>query len=311
MKTLTDLNYALRKSIAGVVLLFFCIELFSQTPFTPVGSRWGGTVHCAPTFFPCPPSYPIDYERVVTEDTIIQGKYCVLIPEHNWEDWSHYTAIHQDSNLIYRHDPVADTFKLLFDFSKDVGESWEMPIPSWMSIYGSNTYTVKVDEKLGTYRLVSIYESGNIVFEGLPLYEGFGGVINDHRLLIGDDFFLVADPIIWWVLNCYMDPDLGVLYGTESYCFVPTTEEHGEQYAFTIYPNPATSYFEIFWNNPLPKKAELFLFDSFGRPAMKESLPSGTIRHTVSLDDLNSGIYFWKVKIDGKFTPGGKVVVFK
>jgi hypothetical protein len=156
--------------------------LFCQIPFVPLGASWGGVVQCVPTWAQCGPGFPHYYTFEVTEDTVIQGKYCTLIKEQDWFTLDEKTIVHQDGHQVYRYDRETGAFKLALDFSKDAGESWLIEVPDFW--YASATFTISVVEKEGPYRRVLI----NDLLE-LPLYEGFGGLYNNKRLLLGLEFF--------------------------------------------------------------------------------------------------------------------------
>ena len=122
----------MKKRAILAVTLFLPVFLLCQKPFAPLGAKWGGVVQCLPTFWPCPPSYPYNYSFEVTEDTVIQGKYCTLIYDRDWNFENEKTIIHQDGHQIYRYDRQAEDFKLVLDFSKDVGESWQIEVPDYL-----------------------------------------------------------------------------------------------------------------------------------------------------------------------------------
>lgn len=285
--------------------------LFSQKPFAPLGAQWGGVVQCSPTFWPCPPFYPYYYNFEVTEDTVIQGKYCTLINERDW-DWDNgYEGfiVHQDGHQIYRYDRAAEDFKLVLDFSKEVGESWQIEVPDYWA--GTDTFTITVTEKNGDFRKVSIGADWQL-FTDLPLYEGFGGLAYNKRLLVGDELFITVDPIIWDELTCYIDPVEGLLYGSASGCeMTSTSNPELEKVKFGLYPNPASSHILLECNHPLIKAAEWNLSDALGQIVKSRSLLPGTESNSILIENLPNGIYFWKVQSEGRIIGAGKVIVIK
>ena len=297
----------MKKNALLTIALLLPVFLFSQKPFAPLGAKWGGHVQCSPTFFPCPPNYPYYYDFEVTEDTIIQGKYCTLIKDLDWASQNQRTIIHQDSHQIYRYDRVAEDFKLVLDFSKDVGESWEIEAPPfWAS---NDTFTITVIEKDSTFRRVSISSGGSPILSDLPLYEGFGGLLHNKRLLISNRHFIIADPIIWDELTCYIDPDEGLLYGNASGCEPVSTEyQELENAAFIVYPNPAST--NILLEHPsLKEVAHWNLSDALGRNVLSQSLLPASNKATMLVENLVDGIYFWNVALKGKIVSSGKIVV--
>ncbi len=297
----------MKKNAILTVILFLPVFLFCQKPFAPLGAKWGGIVQCSPTFWPCPPSYPLYYTFEVTEDTVIQGKYCTLIYDRDWGLGNEKTIIHQDGHQIYRYDRQAEDFKLVLDFSKDVGESWQIEVPdSWA---GTDTFTINVTEKDGAFRRVSI-SGDSPLFTDLPLYEGFGGLAHNKRLLIGFEFFIIVDPIIWDELTCYIDPVEGLLFGNALGCEPTSTAiRELEKAVFTVSPNPASTHIVLNWNYTLAKAAEWSLGDVLGRTIKSQALTPNTERQSMPVENLANGIYFWNVQSEGKIIGAGKVMV--
>jgi hypothetical protein len=287
------------------------VLLYCQKPFTPLGAKWGGTTHCSPTFWPCPPEYPWYHNFTVTEDTIIQGKYCTLINENDWwsDNFNNYpTIVHQDSQRIYRYDRDDETFKLVLDFSKEVGESWQIETPAFWT--GADTLTITVQERSDDYRLISI-EGGWSGFT-LPLYEGFGGVIHNKRLLLGPEFYIIVDPIIWDELTCYIDPTEGLLFGNATGCTPNSiSNKEWDNEAFVVYPNPASGHIVLRWSQPFTRPLEWSLGNVFGQIIEKQTLASASQQQSMEIGNLPGGIYFWTVRSDGVILDAGTIRVNK
>ncbi len=301
----------MKKNTILIALLFIPVFLFCQKPFAPLGAKWGGIVQCSPTFWPCPPDYPYYYAYEVTEDTVIQGKYCTLIRDRdwNWEFQNEKTIIHQDGYQIYRYDRLDEDFKLVLDFSKDVGESWQIEVPEEWA--GTDTFTITVTEKVDDFRQVSV--SGDApLFTDLPLYEGYGGLAHNKRLLLGFEFFIIVDPIIWDELTCYIDPDEGLLFGNATGCEpTSTTDRKSEKVIFNVYPNPASTFIELECNFPLTKPTEWSLSNTLGQIIKSQALTPNTRPQSMLIENLANGIYFWKVHSEGKIIGTGEVMVIR
>lgn len=296
----------MKKSALLPLALCLSVFLFGQTPFAPVGAKWGATVQCYPSVWPCPPEYPLFTVFEVTEDTIIQGKYCTLIAERDWNTTGK-AIVHQDGQQIYRYDRVAEEFMLVLDFSKEVGESWQIEVPEYWT--GSDTLTVTVTAKDGAFREVSVGDD-ELWFTELPLYEGFGGVFYDHRLLLGDGMFIIADPIIRAELTCYMDPTEGLLFGEASAC-EPTNviDQASQGPAVTVFPNPTSSQITLECKLPFAHAIEWTLHDAQGRIITSETLAPLMERQSLSTEHLPAGLYYWKVQAKGQELGAGKIVV--
>ena len=161
----------MKAKLVFALAFFLPLMLLCQMPFTPLGAKWGGRIDCTPTWAPCEPeSYPYDYTFEVTEDTVIQGKYCTLISD-KWDIDFSTTIVHQDGHKIYRYDREEEVFKLVLDFSKEVGESWQVELPQWLDGGYGDTITDRIT-RCGRFLLSIVLGTG----AGLNSYEGFGGV---------------------------------------------------------------------------------------------------------------------------------------
>ena len=69
------------------------------------------------------------------------------------------------------------------------------------------------------------------------------------------------------------------------------------EFNFNISPNPAQDFIELEFTEPI--NANLFIHDSLGNKVIKLEI-TNEINKTVSLNRLNSGIYFICVKTDDK-----------
>jgi len=157
--------------------------------------------------------------------------------------------------------------------------------------------------------LVSL--TGNdLIYSELPLYEGFGGVEDNLRLLVGFELFIIDDPIIWDELTCYTDPEEGFLYGNASGCEqTNATDEELKGLELMVYPNPASNYILLDYQSYLSTKAEWSLYDAFGQLVERTVLTSGTEPQSISVKSLAKGIYFWKMNSNDKILGTGSVVL--
>lgn len=299
------------KPLLLILPFFISSALLGQVPFCALGAEWGGYVQCSPAWFPCAPGYPFSYTAKVTEDTIIQGKYCTIIPEQDW--WATSgplpnLIVHQDGHQIYRYDRDSADFKLVMDFEKNVGESWQIEVPKFWTGNDIDTLTVTVTEKDGPLRRVNINEW----VDNILLYEGFGGVNPNCRMFISPSFFYVSDPFVWDELTCYSDPVEGLLYGSSTGC-MPTSTSGSKlkETAFRVFPNPASTQINIAGSPPLhaSETTEWILVDAAGKEVQRELLSSGSTESIVRLDDLPEGIYFWKIMVKHQSVETGKLLI--
>ncbi|MEO1262161.1 MAG: T9SS type A sorting domain-containing protein [Bacteroidota bacterium] len=266
---------------------------FGQVDFAPVGATWVGYVSCSGSNFPPPPPY--HYSFTVAEEDTIQGKYCTRLDFGAWicnggED----TWVHQDGDQIYVYDVQSSSFKLVYDFSKEVGESWQIEVCE--DIFGTNTINVTVLERDGSYRKI-LTEGVNFGSKEFSIYEGFGGLENNERLLFPIYYFVHADPSCYDNLVCYEDPSLGLLYGSGSECLV-STDEVDADFSLDIHPNPSHAQATLSHEIPFNTNGEIFIFDGLGQQLTSFKLTGE--KGTVDLPVFSSGIYFIALMIDGR-----------
>lgn len=73
---------------------------------------------------------------------------------------------------------------------------------------------------------------------------------------------------------------------------------------FLVYPNPALNDLNISFPNEY-QEAKVVLYNVLGQNVLEKSVSNS--ENTISLDNLNSGIYFYKIK-SGSFTQSGKII---
>ncbi len=205
--------------------------------------------------------------------------------------------VHYEDGKVYRWDHENSQFHLVLDYTKEVGESWRIPVCE--EVFWTDSVTITVNQKDGIYRNVSIAvdSSGEYDLIGLDLYEGFGGVIGNKLLLYGA--YVIAHPACWTSLVCYEDPINGLLYGN-SPCLTATNERLAGD-AWAVSPNPTGGELTVDFLLEKPAVVRLTVFDILGRLAktfQEEKLPSGQHQLQRNLD-LPSGVYLLKLSVDG------------
>jgi hypothetical protein len=276
------------KKLLVLALFFFSLNLsFAQyLPFAPVGAKW-----CLLYF--CKPNTETHFQFVVTEDTVIQDKYCTRLADTDWVCNSSFqpTYVHWDSatGRVFRYDIPSQEFKLVLDYSKNVGESWKVELCE--SAFFPDTAIVTVNVVEGRSRNVTIRDNqGTIMLrDSITLWEGAGGEEEARRLLFyppyagscGTYFIDYHDPIVN-PGNCQITAE---------------TFEKSSLYDFNIYPNPTTSETTLTYRLPIGEMGEVRLFDAFGRQVAVYALAQEG-RLTVSA--LPAGLYLASLVMEGR-----------
>jgi PKD domain/Secretion system C-terminal sorting domain len=105
-------------------------------------------------------------------------------------------------------------------------------------------------------------------------------------------------------------------YDSDTFCREVTvgvtgTEENTETFSVEVFPNPAKETAHLSYVLPPGKSAELQLFDALGREVRNEKLTTGSTHHSVSLEDLPAGLFYYSVEVAGTAVKAGKLVVLK
>ena len=83
--------------------------------------------------------------------------------------------------------------------------------------------------------------------------------------------------------------------------------EQGEN--IYIFPNPASSYFKVAFEQELSGVAEVFLYDALGRKVLSQKMSKGIREFNIPLDGVQKGLYFYEVIYKGQKGKSGKLVV--
>jgi hypothetical protein len=81
--------------------------------------------------------------------------------------------------------------------------------------------------------------------------------------------------------------------------------------ALNVYPNPSTGQFTFEFNAEQTANTVIEIYDLLGKQILSEKLSTGDKLRTVSMDNFNSGIYFYRVIADGQLLQQAKIVLTK
>ncbi|MCF8296411.1 MAG: T9SS type A sorting domain-containing protein, partial [Saprospiraceae bacterium] len=76
-----------------------------------------------------------------------------------------------------------------------------------------------------------------------------------------------------------------------------------------IYPNPASGYMIVEFNELQQHDCIFELYDNIGRKVLERVLKKGKTQYQMRIEELESGIYFYKLEAGETFK--GKIVIFK
>ena len=283
------------KSLFVIFLVLIINSILPAQTFAPVGAEW---YYCEGHAFSDDETF---IKATVTKDTVIQNKQSRKIVS-DWVCWnvSEIQYVHSSGDSVFLFDPLLNSFKLIYDFGADVGDTIRIPIVDWDG---------SIDSVLVSIEVVSTIEINNIElrhqFVTYLVKDSFSGGIQFYSYssevaeIIGDINFLFNFPVNASIvcdanyscgLRCYEDSYLGHYEtGQAPSCnFISVGLEEPTVNSLGLYPNPTINKV-YFATTPLNIKL-IELIDHTGR-FVKKFFTS----EEISLAGLNDGMYFLKI----------------
>lgn len=182
-----------------------CIAAYGQNTFAPIGAKWYYGINGG-YWEPNTDNYET-FE--VIKDTIIEGNQCSVleIRYHTTQGdigtVTRYEYLYQELQKVYRWFKNSQEFSLLYDFSANVGDSWEVSV-------GDGYATMQVtDIEIVTISGVSLKQlhlshNGSLFSFGTTVTERVGG----NGYMFPSDFGATDGSIP--SLRCYQDDEISL-----------------------------------------------------------------------------------------------------
>ena len=294
------------QSFCFSLMIFAALNSYSQSyiPLLQSGNQWNVLRDGAN------PTYYTEIFKVDI-DTTINGKLCKKIVSSN--DSSSTATYHFNCYMyedtatkkIYNFDSQFNQ-KFYFDFNVQVGDSMFISAP----VYGflsCDTFIVAevssilvggIDRKritLSYFSDTTEYTNADIWIEGIGSYHGlvYGAVSPRY---IGSQYNLL----------CFSNNNQLVYENSIfNYCYSSNVGiETVEKQDVLLYPNPVSDVLNIC--NLENRKAQLQVFDSFGRMAFQQNLLEAN--NQISLSNLKAGIYNVLIYNDHRIIASKKII---
>lgn len=287
------------KTLLAIVLtLFYCLPGFSQTEFAPLGAEWYYTY--GEGMGQKGAGY---YLLKSTKDTIIDSKECKVLSRTlvssegiSFNEGQSIVYHNTTENKVYRY--LYGNFYLLYDFTKQAGDTLVIKVPRSVSRYDS---IVTVVDSVGietfshNIQLKSFYVHSINSF----LYIFFGKIIerigNLHFLFPVNQLF--CDSGCPEPLRCYNDDKISfrldqgpcdAVYPSTNTNIVNTTD-------MSVFPNPFTNSFTIKTGGHAERAFSIEIFNVYGKLILHDIIP-GTIDHQINLNGYPRGFYYLVAK---------------
>src|SRR5690606_6170088 len=248
------------RNILYLVLIVLGSKLNAQNIY-PNGAKW---YYNQPSIF----SPDINFSTLeVIGDTVINSIPCKKLNKLSGCDFlSGLVFIYSDSNKVYFFNSSLQSFKLLYDFNANSGDSWvvypESPSLDSLTISVDSTSTEIINGN--TVKVLYTTNSSS------PGCFGIGGKIIEKIGSVGYFFpqYCICDPSSG-PLRCYSDSSIGLYEtGIADSCdqIILGINEIKAYNNIGVFPNPAFDYVYIHFSKSFEnKKYTLILSDASGR----------------------------------------------
>jgi hypothetical protein len=265
-------------------------------------------------------------EWTVTDTATKKGKLCsklVLTKGANYGSDSNNFIMYvfDSSSVVYWYRPHLDTFTVLYDLNKNIGETWE--------IYGVKKFGTSSDT-IGCTFTARVKAKGTDTINGFSLRtitielegstsgyaKGFDGKIVEFighlRTPRPDPFYschAISESSDFLGLRCFNHPDIGFHdYKLRPDCdyVVTHVDEFNVLADLKISPNPTTAFFEITYQNKNKAEATLQVCNLLGQEILKEKLKAGN--NKINASEWARGVYLYCIIQEGEIIANGKLV---
>ncbi len=282
--------------LIGIFLLLSTnnIGYAQQQEWLPDGTTW----HYNTTGWAV--EYGTQQKYTIEGDSLIHGKTCkkLITPFMTCNERPRINYLYKENDQLYFYEADIDSFKLLFDFTLNVGDTFTLP--SW----GTMTDSWQHESLLITIDSISSFIMGS---DTLKAFHYFPEPTFESRIIedIGSDqaFFHIGSTGACGDesehgLNCFTHPTYGLFeFRSNSPCSVGIETDQPKMNV-QIYPNPTSHHIQIDVP-PTSNITRTVIYDNKGSIWFeKRGFPDTSI----TTDQLPVGLYFVKLtQLDGTY----------
>lgn len=295
---------------------FFCLMLqafgFSQSDFASVGTKWTYTEWVLSPNPAIGTLYPF-YTQVDSE-VLFQGRLCRrLLGGRAGQPQLPRFYLYNQNDSVFWWDFYNQRFNLLYDFSAQTGDSWEIEMPHGSLPEGDTTNTVHVDSM------------SHIILDGDTLkvwhisydeWADWSDIIIEN---IGSTCYMIPVPDLHEFnicdLRCFENDTVELLfvdYPCDTLITIGSSSilENTGNRTIQLYPNPALDHLQIECSEYRGELLKIELFDISGKIMRSEQFYN-TGNYTFSFPELPAGWYLLDLIGKGTRLKTVKIAVIK
>jgi len=235
-------------------------------------------------------------------DTLIQGRNCLIYIQKftNCNGRPKKNYLNKDGEQIYFFDQSDTTFKLLYDFSLEVGDTmiYETGIHSWD--LRRRTHYIRIDS-IKTFSANSkelklyIVSYGHRDEDQIVFYYMNRKIIEDigstHNYFHFSDETGFCDDQYSDELICFSAPDYPIVNFINSDCQLIPVYDVNANFKINIYPNPFTG--ELYLDSSIEMTdSYIIIYDLTGNEVYRSHWNSGTTTSSIQMHEFASSCYF-------------------
>ncbi len=293
----------MKRLLFTIFLSFGLVNLFAQQ-WAPIGTKWYYTD--IDWGFPGG-HYPHEIES--TGDTVINGQACRIIQGYcECGFFGNKTFMYSDTNRIYLYNDSLNSFHVFYDFTKVQGETWTIVPPTPADSFKVLVDTIYTKVICGNSYTLQHIRNNDL---GMILWEFYGDVVKGIGNITGCLFPVsaVCDPPSG-SLRCFENSDTLIKFDTIPcdtiyYTWMSVKENLVE--SFFISPNPFTTSAQITLNQTYQTVA-LEVYDIQGKLLLQNRY-AACKQIELKRGNLNEGLYFLKLTIDGNREETRKIII--
>jgi hypothetical protein len=294
------------------LILFGSANAFSQSDFAAIGTQWTYTQWVSSPNPAIGWRYP--YYMKADSEVVFQGRLCRrLIGGRAGQPQLPLFYVYNEGDSVICWDWENERFNLLYDFSAETGDSWEIPMPSGFSPFGDTSIIISVDSTSQTVINNDTLKVWHISYDE---FADWSSILIEH---IGSTCFFIPRPDLYESNICVfrrfensvMDFNF-VNYPCDSIITTNTSssENPTEAEFIKIYPNPASDRITVECPFGIGETLYLELFDLSGKRVHFESCKNdGSL--VFDLSNMASGFYSIRITGANKAPGTRKWVVIK